>query len=95
MKKLILLLSVAAMIVLQSGASAQTGAVQDELSMKSEILNMDRKYAIYLPITRPPTASTRSSIFCMEPGTINRAGYSSAKCCTSPIKRSTKAKPLR
>ena len=49
MKKLVLLLSVAAMVVLQSGASAQTGAVQDELSMKSEILNMDRKYAIYLP----------------------------------------------
>lgn len=28
---------------------AQTGKVYDKLSMKSEILNMDRKYAIYLP----------------------------------------------
>ncbi len=28
---------------------AQTGKVYDNLSMKSEILNMDRKYAIYLP----------------------------------------------
>ncbi len=28
---------------------AQTGKVFDNLSMKSEILNMDRKYAIYLP----------------------------------------------
>jgi enterochelin esterase-like enzyme len=49
MKKLFLLLSAAMMIVLQNGASAQTGTVQDELTMKSEILNMDRKYAIYLP----------------------------------------------
>ena len=28
---------------------AQTGKVYDNLSMKSEILNMDRKYSIYLP----------------------------------------------
>ncbi len=28
---------------------AQTGKVYDNLSMKSEILNMDRKYAVYLP----------------------------------------------
>jgi enterochelin esterase-like enzyme len=28
---------------------AQTGKVYDNLSMKSEILNMERKYAIYLP----------------------------------------------
>lgn len=28
---------------------AQSGKVFDDLSMKSEILNMDRKYAIYLP----------------------------------------------
>jgi len=28
---------------------AQTGKVFDNLSMKSEILKMDRKYAIYLP----------------------------------------------
>lgn len=49
MKKLFLLLSAAMMIVLQNGVSAQTGTVQDELTMKSEILKMDRKYAIYLP----------------------------------------------
>ncbi len=29
--------------------AAQTGKVSDNLSMKSEILKMDRKYAIYLP----------------------------------------------
>lgn len=31
------------------GAFAQSGRVFDNLSMKSEILNSDRKYAIYLP----------------------------------------------
>ncbi len=30
-------------------AQAQSGRVQDNLSLKSKILNMDRKYAIYLP----------------------------------------------
>lgn len=30
-------------------AQAQTSKVFDNLSMKSKILNMDRKYAIYLP----------------------------------------------
>lgn len=30
-------------------SSAQTGKVMDNLSMKSKILNMERKYAIYLP----------------------------------------------
>ncbi|WP_337957286.1 hypothetical protein [Roseivirga sp.] len=29
--------------------SAQTGKVYDNLSLKSEILKMDRKFAIYLP----------------------------------------------
>ena len=29
--------------------AAQTGRVSDNLSMQSKILNMDRKYAIYLP----------------------------------------------
>ncbi len=32
-----------------SSLSAQTGKVMDNLSMPSKILNMDRKYAVYLP----------------------------------------------
>jgi enterochelin esterase-like enzyme len=31
------------------GATAQSGKVMDNLSVKSRILNMDRKYAVYLP----------------------------------------------
>lgn len=45
MKYLILFLFVTATII----SNAQTGKVFDNLSMKSEILKMDRKYAIYLP----------------------------------------------
>jgi len=36
-------------LLISSILSAQTGKVFDNLSMKSEILKMDRKYAIYLP----------------------------------------------
>ncbi len=45
MKKYIIVL----LILLPVLTFAQTGKVFDNLSMKSEILNMDRKYAIYLP----------------------------------------------
>lgn len=46
MKKRIVLLSI---FLLPAMLFAQTGKVYDNLSMKSEILKMDRKYAIYLP----------------------------------------------
>lgn len=36
-------------LILPIFSMAQTGKVSDNLSMKSEILKMDRKYAIYLP----------------------------------------------
>lgn len=45
MKYIIIFLFLAATIV----SNAQTGKVFDNLSIKSEILKMDRKYAIYLP----------------------------------------------
>jgi enterochelin esterase-like enzyme len=46
MKKI---LSILFLTVLTAGLFAQTGKVFDNLSMKSKILNMDRKFAIYLP----------------------------------------------
>jgi enterochelin esterase-like enzyme len=36
-------------LIISVSTFAQTGKVFDNLSMKSEILNMERKYAIYLP----------------------------------------------
>jgi enterochelin esterase-like enzyme len=36
-------------LLLSIAAGAQTGKVMDNLSLKSKILNMDRKYAVYLP----------------------------------------------
>ena len=46
MKKL---LQIILMMIIPAASIAQTGKVFDNLSMKSEILKMDRKYAIYLP----------------------------------------------
>jgi enterochelin esterase-like enzyme len=46
MRKTILLILISAISFL---SSAQTGKVMDNLSMKSKILNMERKYAVYLP----------------------------------------------
>ncbi len=45
MKNLLLFL----VIVIPFLSIAQTGKVYDNLSMQSKILNMERKYAIYLP----------------------------------------------
>ena len=38
-----------ALIITAINLNAQTGKVHDELTMESKILNMERKYAIYLP----------------------------------------------
>jgi enterochelin esterase-like enzyme len=48
MRKIILLL-ISALIVAPSIVQSQTGRVFDDLSMPSEILDSDRKYAVYLP----------------------------------------------
>jgi len=37
------------LIFISTAINAQTGKVMDNLTMKSKILNMDRKFAIYLP----------------------------------------------
>ncbi len=50
MKKIyIITLAIFTLILLPFILMAQSGKVMDNLSMKSKILNMDRKYAIYLP----------------------------------------------
>src|SRR5574344_144865 len=75
MKKLFLLLSAAMMIVLQNGASAQTGTVQDELTMKSEILNMDRKYAIYLPPDYQPSKRKYPVLYLLHGAGDDQSGW--------------------
>ena len=42
-------LSAILMLFLPVEATAQTGKISDDMSMKSEILNMERKYSVYLP----------------------------------------------
>ena len=46
MRKLLLL---ALLVTAALGSTAQTGKVFDSLTLKSKILNMERKFAIYLP----------------------------------------------
>ena len=46
MRKLLLL---ALLLTVALGSTAQTGKVFDSLTLKSKILNMERKFAIYLP----------------------------------------------
>ena len=46
MKKL---LQIILILIIPAASFAQTGKVFDNLSMKSEILKMERKYAVYLP----------------------------------------------
>lgn len=48
MKKLVSL-ALVILVVLSMHVSAQTGKVFDKLSMKSNILNMERNFAVYLP----------------------------------------------
>jgi len=45
-RSLLIILSLSFALI---GLQAQTGKVMDNLSMKSKILGMDRKYAVYLP----------------------------------------------
>jgi len=39
------------LLIFASSVFAQTGKVMDNLSMTSKILKMERKYAVYLPLT--------------------------------------------
>lgn len=47
MKKLVIILS--ALFALNCGLQAQSGCVKDSLTLQSQILNQERKFAVYLP----------------------------------------------
>ena len=78
MKKILLLLFLAPFF-----AAGQHGKVYDNLVVKSKILNMDRKFAIYLP----PDYETSQRSYPVP------AGFNSAKCSTLRTKPSAKAAP--
>ena len=55
--------------------SAQTGKVFDNLSMKSKILNMERKYAIYLPPDYETSQRSYPVLYLLHGGGDDQTGW--------------------
>jgi enterochelin esterase-like enzyme len=71
MKKSLLLLLFSVCAVL----TAQTGKVSDNLSMQSKILNMDRKYAIYLPPDYETSQRSYPVLYLLHGGGDDQTGW--------------------
>jgi enterochelin esterase-like enzyme len=71
MKKYIIILLVLSPVV----TFAQTGTVFDNLSMKSEILNMERKYAIYLPPDYETSRRSYPVLYLLHGGGDDQTGW--------------------
>lgn len=54
---------------------AQTGKVSDNLTMKSKILNMDRKYAIYLPPDYETSQRSYPVLYLLHGGGDDQTGW--------------------
>ncbi len=55
--------------------AAQTGKVSDNLSMQSQILNMDRKYAIYLPPDYETSQRSYPVLYLLHGGGDDQTGW--------------------
>jgi len=77
MKKPFLTLAILTMALLASSqlATAQTGKVYDALSMDSEILNMERKYAIYLPPDYESSERSYPVLYLLHGGGDDQTGW--------------------
>ncbi len=62
-------------LALVISANAQTGKVYDNLSMKSEILKMDRKYAIYLPPDYETSERSYPVLYLLHGGGDDQTGW--------------------
>jgi len=71
MKNLIFLLS----LIIPVLSIAQTGKVYDNLSMKSEILGMERKYAIYLPPDYETSERSYPVLYLLHGGGDDQTGW--------------------
>jgi enterochelin esterase-like enzyme len=71
MKKYIIIL----LILLPALTFAQTGKVFDNLSMKSDILNMDRKYAVYLPPDYETSKRSYPVLYLLHGGGDDQTGW--------------------
>ena len=72
MKKLLL---VSLFISLAFVSMSQTGKVFDNLSMKSRILNMDRKYAVYLPADYETSQRSYPVLYLLHGGGDDQTGW--------------------
>ncbi|HXL55878.1 MAG TPA: alpha/beta hydrolase-fold protein [Chitinophagaceae bacterium] len=72
MKKLCLLLSV---ILIYIASIAQTGKVFDNLSMKSKILNTEKKYAVYLPPDYETSQRSYPVLYLLHGGGDDQTGW--------------------
>ena len=71
MTKRILLL----ILLLPAMVSAQTGKVFDKLSMQSEILNMERNYAVYLPPDYETSQRSYPVLYLLHGGGDDQTGW--------------------
>src|SRR5436189_5053082 len=72
MKKILTLIS---FLFLSSFIMSQTGKVFDNLSLKSKILNMDRKYAIYLPPGYETSQRSYPVLYLLHGGGDDQTGW--------------------
>jgi enterochelin esterase-like enzyme len=70
-KSLFILMIICFSVVL----SAQTGKVSDDLSMPSTILNMDRKYALYLPPDYETSQRSYPVLYLLHGGGDDQTGW--------------------
>ena len=62
-------------ILISFSASGQMGKVYDDLSMQSDILNMDRKYAIYLPPDYESSNRSYPVLYLLHGGGDDQTGW--------------------
>lgn len=62
-------------IMLSQISLAQTGTVYDDLSMTSKILNMERKYAVYLPPDYETSSRSYPVLYLLHGGGDDQTGW--------------------
>ena len=72
MKKISILV---ALVCISFAGMSQTGKVFDNLSLKSKLLNMDRKYAIYLPPDYESSQRTYPVLYLLHGGGDDQTGW--------------------
>ena len=75
MKKSTLVSLMAVLVGLPAFALAQTGKVSDALTLPSKILNMDRKYAVYLPPDYDTSQRSYPVLYLLHGGGDDQTGW--------------------